>query len=132
MLHLIYGLPFGGKTHFVLNKIKELTDINKQTVLIVPEQSSFQSEKAVLETVGDKAMLTTNVLSFNRLFDEVGRTSGGISGNVLNDAQKIILMHRALKHVKNDLSLWKKYASSMNFAKTMLDTIGKTGLNYNQ
>lgn len=129
MLHLIYGLPFGGKTHFVLNKIKELTDINKQTVLIVPEQSSFQSEKAVLETVGDKAMLTTNVLSFNRLFDEVGRTSGGISGNVLNDAQKIILMHRALKHVKNDLSLWKKYASSMNFAKTMLDTIGEFKIN---
>lgn len=129
MLHLIYGLPSSGKTHFVLNKIKEFSDAKKQTVLIVPEQSSFNSEKSVLEKIGDRAMLTTSVLSFDRLFDEVGRNSGGISGNLLNDAQKIIFMHRALNYVKDDLRLWKKYALSMNFAKTMLDTIGEFKIN---
>ncbi len=129
MLHLIYGLPSTGKTHFVLNKINELVVAGKSTVLIVPEQSSFQAEKAVLQKVGDKAMLNTSVLSFDRLFDEVGRSAGGISGNVLNDAQKIIFMHRALNYVKGNLRLWKKYASSINFAKTMLDTIGEFKIN---
>ncbi len=129
MLHLIYGLPSSGKTHFVLNKIKEFSDENKQTVLIVPEQSSFQAEKSVLRKVGDKAMLNTTVLSFDRLFDEVGRKTGGISGSVLNDAQKIIFMHRALNYVKDELRLWKKYVSSINFAKTMLDTIGEFKIN---
>ncbi len=129
MLHLIYGLPSTGKTHFVLNKIKELSDAEKPTVLIVPEQSSFQAEKAVLQKVGDKAMLNSTVLSFDRLFDEVGRKSGGICGNILNDAQKIVFMHRALNYVKDDLILWKKYTSSISFAKTMLDTVGEFKIN---
>jgi len=61
-------------------------------VLIVPEQFSFESERAVLRALGDKAALGVTVTSFTRLCDEVGRYAGGIAGVTLTDAQKVIFM----------------------------------------
>ena len=47
MLQFIFGRPASGKTYTVLNKIKELTKQGEKSVLIVPEQFTFESEKAV-------------------------------------------------------------------------------------
>ena len=57
MLKFIFGRPASGKTYNVLNMIKELSDSGKTAVLIVPEQFSFESERAVLKALGDKAAL---------------------------------------------------------------------------
>ena len=129
MLQFILGKPSSGKTYTVLQKIKEHTEKGEKTVLIVPEQLTFQMEKAILHTIGDKATLDTAVLSFTRLYDEVTRTFGGASGKVLQDAEKIIFMHKALLSVKDDLTLWKKYVNSVSFAKSLLDTIGEFKIN---
>ncbi len=129
MLKFIFGLPCSGKTHTVLETIKKLTEQQKETVLIVPEQSSFESEKAVLRTVGDNFSLSVNVLSFSRLLDEIQRVIGGGCAKILTDSDKIIFMHRALLQVASDLNLWGKYAHSINFAKTMLDTVGEFKIN---
>ena len=77
MLKFIFGRPASGKTYNVLKMIKELSDCGKHSVFIVPEQFSFESERAVLRTLGDRAALNVSVMSFSRLCDEVGRTVGG-------------------------------------------------------
>lgn len=129
MLQFIFGRPAGGKTYTVMNKIKELTEIGKESVLIVPEQFTFENERLVLKTLGDKSALFVNVLSFTRLFDEIGRNIGGIAGTVLRDSDKIIFMNRTLKAVKDELRLWGRYVNSVYFAKTMLDTVGEFKIN---
>ncbi len=129
MLQFILGKPSTGKTYTVLQKIKEHQQKNDKTLLIVPEQLTFQIEKAILQTVGDKAALDTTVLSFTRLYDEVTRAFGGASGKLLSDAEKIIFMHKALLSAKEDLTLWKKYVNSVSFAKSVLDTIGEFKIN---
>ena len=129
MLQFIFGRAATGKTNSVLNKIKELSLNNKESVLIVPEQFTFESERAILKEIGDSFALNTTVLSFSRLCDEVGRNVGGISQTVLSESDKIIFMHKALNNVADRLKLWKKYVGSVTFAKTILDTISEFKIN---
>ena len=129
LLKFIFGRPASGKTYQILEKIKRQTKAGRQCVLIVPEQFSFESERAVLRALGDKAALGVTVTSFTRLCDEVGRYAGGIAGVTLTDAQKVIFMSRALHSVEAELTLWRKYCRSVRFEKTMLDTVGEFKIN---
>lgn len=129
MLKFIFGLPSSGKTTKVLNLIKENYENGKQIVLIVPEQFSFQSEKAILNLLGDNNALKVEVLSFTRLYDKISDTVGGKCGKVLSDGDKIIIMNRTLTSLQNELKVWGKYAHSLNFSKTVLDTIGEFKVN---
>ncbi len=125
MLQFIYGLPRSGKTTKILSLVEELSSRGQNTVIIVPEQATFETEKAVLKTLGDSFAFKCEVLSFSRLQDNILRKIGGISAKILKDSDKIIFMNRALKSIANELKVWGKYANSLNFAKTILDTVGE-------
>ncbi len=129
MLKFIFGLPSSGKTTKVLELVKESIDLNKQVVLIVPEQFSFQTERSVLKLLGDSAAAKVEVLSFTRLYDEISDTAGGICGKLLSDYDKIILMNRVLSSIEKELIVWSKYSHSLNFSKTILDVIGEFKVN---
>ena len=129
MLKFIFGLPSSGKTTTVLNLIKQKVDLEKQVVLIVPEQFSFQTERSILHILGDDNANKVQVLSFTRLYDEISKNVGGICGKLLCDSDKIILMNRVLSSLENELLVWGKYAHSLNFSKSILDTIGEFKIN---
>lgn len=129
LLKFIFGLPSSGKTTTVLNLIKEKTDLSKKVVLIVPEQFSFQTERSILKLLGDSNAHKVEVLSFTRLYDEISNSSGGICGKLLSDSDKIILMNRTLSSLQGELTVWGKYAHSINFSKTILDIIGEFKVN---
>ena len=129
MLQFVFGKPISGKTTYLLNKIKDLAESNNESVLIVPEQYTFESERAVLRLLGDKNFSKVKVLSFSRLVDEVDRWTGGMVSRDLGDSDKVIFMKKALLLVKDELILWNRYSDSISFAKTMLDTIGEFKIN---
>lgn len=129
MLKFIFGRPASGKTYTVIEMIKKLSGQGKQTVLIVPEQFSFESERAVLRKLGDRAAADVSVTSFSRLCDDVGSLAGGTAGITLGDSDKVIFMNRALRSVSGELKTWKKYCKSVSFARTMLDAVGEFKIN---
>lgn len=129
MLKFIVGPPASGKTCYAVSLMKELSQKGEESVLIVPEQFTFENERMILKALGDSFSQHTSVLSFSRLCDEVGRISGGIAATVLTDADKIVFMSRALKNVRHQLKLWGRFASSVTFAKTLLDTVGEFKIN---
>ncbi len=129
MLQFIFGLPLSGKTACILKNVKALAKEGKKSIIIVPEQASFETEKAVFNTLGDSFSLNVEILSFSRLYDEVCRKFGGIAARNLNDSDKIIFMSKALKQIAPELKLWGKYAKSLTFAKNMLDAIGEFKIN---
>lgn len=129
MFKFIFGVPASGKTQEVLNILKNIALNGEQAVLIVPEQFSFESERAVLRAIGDNAFLNINVTTFSRLYSEVVRLTGGLAAKVLTDSDKVILMNKTLSAISNELVLWKKYCHSVTFAKTMLETIGEFKIN---
>ncbi|MBP3706448.1 MAG: PD-(D/E)XK nuclease family protein [Clostridia bacterium] len=123
MLSLITGRASSGKSFEILNRIEKAVSLGVHPILLVPEQSSFQSERAVLKRLGDALAQRVSVLSFTRLCDEVERITGGICAKTLTEADKLILMNRAVRISRDDLTLWNGYAKSMSFAKGMLAQI---------
>ena len=125
MLQFIYGPAGVGKTYTVFENIKQDILNGKQSVLLVPEQFTFECERTLLHTLGDKASTNVSVLSFTRLYDEVARMVGGRTADLINEYDKIILISRAMREVSNELSLWKKYVLAPKFIETLLSTINE-------
>ncbi len=130
MLQFILGRASSGKTYTVTQKIAECITQGENPVLLVPEQFSFESEKNILDIVGDEAAGRVAVISFTRLCDEIERVVGGVCGESITDADRIILMNRAIKLCREDLLRFKKYAASSSFARLMIDTIGEFKQNF--
>lgn len=124
MIRFIFGRARSGKTASVLNCIKsDVESGEKQVVLLVPEQSSFDYERSLLHILGDGKFTRVPVLSFTRLIDEVGRFCGDLVGKRLDDCGRAVLMSRAMKAVGEKLSVFGKYSSNVGFIGNILDTV---------
>lgn len=130
MLQFILGRASSGKTYTVTEKAAECISQNKNVVLLVPEQFSFESEKNILDRVGDSNAQKVSVISFTRLCDEVERINGGVCGEGVCQADKIILMNRAISQCRDELRRFKKYSKSSSFARMMLDSIDEFKLEF--
>lgn len=130
MLQFILGRASSGKTHLVIQKFVEAIQQGESPVLLVPEQFSFESEKNILNAIGDSAAQHVSVINFSRLCDEVERVVGGVCGESITDADRIILMSRAIKICRDDLSRFKKYVNSSSFARLMIDSINEFKQNF--
>ncbi len=129
MLQFILGRAATGKTFTVTQRIAECAKKNEKPILLVPEQFSFESEKNILNYLGDGDAQKVTVLSFSRLCDEVERENGGICKQILTDADKIILMNKAIRRTKQQLSRFRRYSGSAGFAKLMVDAVSEFKLN---
>ncbi len=123
MLTFILGRAASGKTHTLLEKLKESVLNGCNPVLIVPEQFSFESEKAILDRLGDRDAQKVTVVSFSRLCDEIDRLKGGMCGRIMSDADRVIMMTRTLSSVADKLSVFKRYVRSSSFASGILDAV---------
>ncbi len=125
MLNFIYGRAATGKTTEMLSIIEKQARVGKNIVFLVPEQFTFESERAVLELLGDKLSHNVTVLSFTSLAETLTRLCGGGARGVLTDADKILFMNRTLLSLKDELYIWRRYLSSPGFASKVVDMIGE-------
>lgn len=124
MVRFIFGRAMSGKTAAVLKNIKADTENGqKQVVLLVPEQSSFDYERALLHTLGDGGYTLVPVLSFTRLLDEVGRFCGDLVGRHLTECGKAILMSRAMRAAGEELCVFGRYSSNIGFIGNVITVI---------
>lgn len=121
MLHFITGRAGSGKTQYIRNLLANNAKNQKDDmVLIVPEQFSFESERAMLSMLGAKDALRIEVLSFSRLAQAVFEQAGGEYKKHIDDSGKIVLISMALESVKDELELYSKYVYNTNLAKELL------------
>ena len=123
------GRASSGKTYEIMERICNDVKKGKRPILLVTEQFSFESERTLLEHLGDALSKNVSVVSFTRLCDDIEREVGGVCGTVLDDCGKIILINRALKQSFSELKLWKKYVNSNSFAQSLLNIIAEFKLN---
>lgn len=123
MLKFIFGRAVCGKTYEILKLVKNSVKSDEGPIFIVPEQFSFESERLVLSALGDKDFQRVTVTSFTRLCSVAEQISGGVCFKTLSDADKHILMQRAVKSVSSELKLWARYFASAGFADEMLKTV---------
>ncbi len=100
MLQLLIGRSGSGKTRHILERLSQLIQQGQETILwLVPEQHSFESERALLTHLGVRDAARVQVLSFTRLADRVFREIGGLAGERLDEGVRALLMSRALEQV---------------------------------
>lgn len=125
MLNFIYGRAAVGKTTEMLSMIEKQARAGGKSVFLVPEQFTFESERAVLALLGDRLSHNVTVLSFTSLADTLTRLCGGGARGVLTDADKILFMNKTLLSLKDELYIWRRYLSSPGFASRIVDMIGE-------
>ncbi len=125
MLRFVSGRAASGKTYTVLGLIEQAVKSGEKPILLVPEQFSFESERAVLRRLGDIGAQAVSVISFTRLCDEVERVVGGACARVLTEPDKLILMGKAIRNAEHQLEVWRHYCKSSGFARVMLNTVNE-------
>jgi ATP-dependent helicase/nuclease subunit B len=95
-----------------------------RSILVVPEQTKMDMERAFLRQSGQSGMMTADVLSFRRLswriLDEIGLQSR----QVLNPAGKAMLLHRVLRQEQDHLNVFGHLADKPGFMSQIAAVLG--------
>lgn len=127
MLQLILGRAGAGKTTYIRQFLQDAVreDSGRRLFYIVPEQNSFESERAMLELLGEQDARKVEVLSFTRLTDSVMREYGGMAGRRLDDCGRSMFMSLALEQVADRLELYRRQVDSEDFIDMLLRTLSE-------
>lgn len=121
MLQLVTGRSGSGKTEYVRGLLGGLAQAGEDhLLLLVPEQYSFDTERAMLQRFGNRDAQRVEVLSFTRLADFVFRDLGGNAGLIADEGTRLILMLRAMDTVADKLEHYRKYTDDVRLAKELL------------
>ena len=116
-IRFIFGRAGSGKSYYCLNQIKKklTNDKNNKLIMLVPDQYTFQTEKKLLEYVGEKSLLRAEVLSFKRMATRVFDKCGGRAINVIEDSGKNMLIYKLLKDKGEELKYFNRISKQQGF-----------------
>ncbi|RKI69069.1 ATP-dependent nuclease subunit B [bacterium 1xD42-67] len=121
MFKLLLGRAGTGKTTAVLDRLCAAGQERPQ-VLLVPEQMSHETERALCRTGGPQAALRAEVLSFSRLADRIFQTAGGLGEEELDGGGRLLLMYRAVQGVSAGLRVYGRPSKRPAFLTSLLAT----------
>lgn len=126
-LRFIYGRAGSGKSHFCLENINKKINLGgvKPLILIVPEQFSFQTEKNILDLIGEKAALRVKVISFKRMAYKVFNEVGGITRKHINSSGRNMLIYHIMEKYKDELKVFGGAAKKQGFISTVSEVISE-------
>ncbi|MCL1822790.1 MAG: hypothetical protein FWG44_01180, partial [Oscillospiraceae bacterium] len=124
MLKLIVAPPGAGKTTFITERIRKAAvnqgaKQNLPPFLIVPEQSHFETERMIYQTLGAQTACNTEVLSFTKLAAKI-ITESRKDKAYASDTVREIGMFGAVAAVKDRLVFYKTASEKADFASRML------------
>ena len=125
MLKLLYCRQSSENSKYCLNVANETINSGGNVVMLVPEQYTFETQKLLLENLGDSLSNKISILSFTGLCEDISTKFGGLASINVDDGIRFILIKKALRLVSDDLKHYKRYANSSDFAKKMLTVIGE-------
>ena len=121
MLKLILGRAGSGKTTAMIRRACEQGKERPQ-LMLVPEQQSHETERALCAAGGDGVSLYAEVLSFRQLGERVLSQLGGIAAPELDGGGRILLMYRAVKEAAPALRVYARPSRRPAFLKALLTT----------
>lgn len=126
MLQFLLGAARSGKTAALHQRIEALSrEENRRIFLLVPEQFTFETEKALYRRLGGERFKRVSVTSFTRLAAEAFRRYGGIAGRYADDCAKCVLMELALDELRDGLEVYARSLKGRGFSGLMLETVSE-------
>ncbi len=124
MLHFVLGTSGCGKTKYLYDTLcKKAFSGDDKLMFIVPDQSSFNTEKTFLELLGPKLSPNIKVFGFSRLCDYVFEQSGNRFMSFADEGVRNVVMNVAIEQVSDKLDLFSKRATSLDLSELMLNSI---------
>ena len=125
MLNIIAGGAGYGKTYEMMSRIEEAVKNGKNVLVIIPEQFSFEFDRALYERIGMKLFNRVEVLPFTKTAKEIFIKHGGLKGRYADDTVKNIMMFRTLKSLvkRKELCFYDRQAKSSNFVESGLEIV---------
>jgi len=126
-LRFFYGSVGSGKTQFFLDEIfgEVRKGSSQNLMLLVPEHSTFQTEKLLAEELGGSSCFNAEVSSLRRLAYKTINSTGDITSPVLRSTGKKILIDRIIKENKDRFKFYAKAINGQNFSSLVLDVFSE-------
>lgn len=107
MLHLLISADRFCTTDAVIGRICEQAERSRgNQILIVPEQYSHETERALCEAGGARISRFAEVLSFSRLAVRAFSVCGGVAEEYLDKGGRLLNMYRASSQVASELKYY--------------------------
>ena len=134
-IKFVTGTSGSGKTLYARNRAAQLAFAGRRTALLVPEQFSFVTERAMLQLLPSKLVEYVEVFSFTKLAGKVARETGGIAGKRLDHSGRAAVMNVAMTQVQDHLSLFagsrkRHIAAAKNTKGAQAGPVDRAGLNF--
>ena len=121
----VVGTAGSGKTHYARSRAAELAAEGKRVVLLVPEQFSFETERAMLQLLPASLADCVEVFSFTSLSRKVSRETGGFAGKRLDQSGRAAVMNVAMTQVQDHLSLYSGSRKRQDLIRNMLSAVSE-------
>ena len=95
----------------------------EKRLLLVPEQYSHDTERALCRTLGNAGARGCEVLSFTRLWARVADAAGGGAAPALDAGGRMLLLYRALRQVGDLLTSYKVTSRKPAFLTGLMASI---------
>ncbi|KAB2952718.1 helicase-exonuclease AddAB subunit AddB [Heliorestis acidaminivorans] len=125
-LRLILGRAGTGKTNLCLQEIREAllaSPQGKALIFLVPEQASYQMERALLSTPLLGGTIRGQVYSFRRLAWRILQEVGGSARLPIGEIGKRMVLRQILEAHKQDLRVFHRSAERPGFADALAGTL---------
>ena len=122
MFQLLLGRSGFGKTSWIYDQMAAWAETASGPLfLLVPEQFSFESERALLQRLGTAAANHVQVISFTRLAETLCPPRGEPR---MDDTVRALLMSEALQSCADQLTLYRRHTAKFS-EMIWADTIGR-------
>ena len=126
MLNIIKGDSGSGKTTYITNLLANMVQNGEKKILyIVPDQSSFDTQRIFLELLGPKDSLNINVQGFTGLCDYIFSVNGASGKMPLDDGGKSIIMSLAIDECQDNLPLFSHTKNKSELINLMLSAVSE-------
>ena len=124
-LRLIYGRAGTGKSQFCFDEIRKRIKEEKKIYVITPEQFSFTSEKKLLDSLENEAVINAEVITFNRMAYRVMSEVGGLKKVHLSKSGKAMLIHSILASTSSNLKVLTKSEENIELVNNSIKEFKK-------
>lgn len=120
-LQIIAGKSGAGKSHFVYQQIikESLKHPDKNYYIIVPEQSTMQVQRKVMELHPYHGTMNIDILSFPRLANRVFEEVNERQKTVLEDVGKSMILRKVAEEKKEQLTIFKRSLNKTGFIEEL-------------
>ena len=123
MIYLIKGRSGTGKTTYLHDLFRSLSEHDEKLLFIVPDNCTFETENRFIDEIGVRYASNIKVRGFTSLCSEIFEMTGQNNLKFADEGIRHVIMNMAIKSCEKQLDVFKSRARSKDLCDLMLSTL---------